>query len=139
MALSIHYQERKFRLRNSRKVVDWLRDVLSNEGFEAGNISFIFTDDEYLREINNSFLEHDYYTDVITFDYTEKGGALEAEIYISTDTVKSNAKEYGVPFYREIYRVMVHGILHLTGYDDISDDEKKVMRLREDFYLNKMV
>lgn len=135
MALQVHYQNKKFRLKESRKIRNWLAGVIRKEGFEPGKISFIFTDDNFLREINVKYLEHDYFTDVITFDLSENSSDIEGEIYISTDTVRLNASSLGIPFINEVLRVMVHGILHLTGYDDRTEEEREQMRDKEDFYL----
>lgn len=110
---------------------------MTDLGLNAGTISFIFTDDIFLREINRKFLEHDYYTDVITFNLSEQEGLLDGEIYISTETVKSNSITYGTAFEDEIKRVMVHGILHLAGYIDDTDDQREEMRRMENRYLEK--
>ncbi|MEZ4999851.1 MAG: rRNA maturation RNase YbeY [Bacteroidales bacterium] len=139
MALRVDYQNEKFRLRGKRKILAWLEGVLNSEGSEAGDIAFIFTDDNYLREINRKFLEHDYFTDVITFDYSTARGIIEGEIYISSDTVRENSKIYNTGMEMEILRVMVHGLLHLTGYDDKSEGERKLMREKEDYYLSRRV
>ena len=111
--------------------------MIHNEGYFPGNISFIFTDDDFLQEMNRRYLEHDYFTDVITFDLSVKKNILDGEIYISVDTVRENAKTYGGTGQTEILRVMVHGILHLAGYGDSNEDEKVVMRSRENFYIDK--
>jgi len=108
-----------------------------DRGFRPGPVSFIFTDDEYLREINRTFLEHDYFTDVITFNLSEIKGVMEGEIYISFETVKENSLKYKTGYYQEIRRVMVHGILHLAGFNDTDQDEKREMRRMEDYYLEK--
>jgi rRNA maturation RNase YbeY len=99
-------------------------------------VDFVFTDDESIKDINNEFLKHNYYTDVITFDYST-GSILAGEIYVSIDRVKENAENYGVSFTDELKRVMAHGILHLIGYKDSTGDEKTKMREREDYWINK--
>lgn len=138
MALKIHYQNKKFRLKNSRLIKTWLCNVISEEGYIAGDISFIFTDDVFLKEINLTYLEHDYFTDVITFDMSTAKSVIDGEIYISVDTVKLNSQEYKTGFYTELRRVMVHGILHLCGLNDGDKREKELMRKREDYYLGKI-
>jgi len=137
LSLQVHYQNKKFRLKHSKSIRNWLGEVIVDLGFSTGEIAFIFTDDNFLREINRSFLEHDYYTDVITFDLSEESGKIDGEIYISTETVKQNAILYKILFYDEIKRVMVHGVLHLAGYDDVNKKDKIQMRKMEDYYLEK--
>jgi rRNA maturation RNase YbeY len=108
--------------------------LIEMENRKAGDLCFIFCTDDYLLEINKKHLDHDYYTDVITFDYTANN-VVSGDIFISVERVTENADEFGVSFNHEINRVMYHGILHLCGYDDKSDDEKQTMREKEDFYL----
>ena len=109
----------------------WLESVISGYSFQKGAISFIFCMDDYLLEINRKYLNHDYYTDVITFDYTEDS-VLSGDIFISLDTVQSNSSEYQTTYEEELYRVMVHGILHLMGFKDKTHEEEIQMRSRED-------
>ncbi len=101
-----------------------------------GDLNFIITNDESLKEINRKFLNHDYYTDVISFRYS-KGNIIDGEVYISKDTVKSNAKNYKVSYKKEMLRVIVHGILHLCGFDDKTKFQKQRMRKMEDYWLNE--
>jgi len=135
LGLQVHYQNNNFRLKQSRLIRNWLAYAIEDLGFRTGNVSFIFTDDSYIREINRTYLEHDYYTDVITFDLSDKKGTLEGEIYISVDTVKENSLTYKNSFGNEVKRVMIHGILHLAGYGDRDDEEREEMRKMEDYYL----
>jgi len=107
----------------------------STEQTPIGALNYIFVSDAYLLKMNQDFLSHDYFTDVITFDYTE-GEILSGDVFISVDTVAKNAGEYQVDFENELFRVMIHGLLHLAGYDDKSEEEQKIMRSKEDFYLN---
>jgi probable rRNA maturation factor len=100
-------------------------------------ISVIFCSDEYLLQLNQQFLQHDTYTDIITFDYTTKKGPLNGEIYISVDRVKDNARNLGTSFKNEIHRVVFHGVLHLCGYKDKLKEDKLLMRAKEDFYLRE--
>jgi rRNA maturation RNase YbeY len=108
------------------------------EGFEVGNLDYVFVTDDELLEMNKAYLDHDYYTDIITFDYTE-GNVLAGDMFISTDRVKENAVEFGVSFEKELMRVCVHGLLHLCGYGDKTDNEINLMREKEDFYINRYV
>ncbi len=112
----------------------WIKSVVEAERKKVGEVNFIFCSDEYLLSINKEFLSHDYYTDVISFDYTE-GDCIGGDIFISVDTVRANAITYKEDFNAELQRVMVHGILHFCGYGDASDSEKGVMKEKEDYYL----
>lgn len=116
---------------------NWLMLVCKDEEKVLGEVSYIYVDDNHLLEINNEFLNHDYYTDIITFDYSE-GGVVSGDLFISTDRVKDNALSLEGDWLDELNRVMVHGVLHLCGYGDKSDEEAKLMRDKEDFYLNKL-
>ena len=108
----------------------WLQQVIRKEGKVPGDISYIFCDDEYMLVRNNAFLNHDTYTDIITFDECV-GNVVSGSILISLDRVEENAKQYGKTFENELLRVVVHGTLHLCGYKDKSDDEAKLMRQKE--------
>jgi probable rRNA maturation factor len=116
----------------------WLDTAAYLEGFEVGNLDYVFVTDDELLEMNKTYLDHDYYTDIITFDYTE-GNVLAGDMFISTDRVKENAVEFGVSFEKELMRVCVHGLLHLCGYGDKTDNEINLMREKEDFYINRYV
>ena len=100
-----------------------------------GDISIIFCSDNYILDINHKYLEHDYFTDIITFDYCE-GDRISGDLFISVDSVKENSLEYGVGFADELNRVIVHGILHLIGYDDHTDEDISMMRKKENYYLS---
>lgn len=113
----------------------WLRKVAESEIRRIGELSIIFCSDNYILDINMRYLQHDYFTDIITFDYCE-GNVLSGDLFISVDSVRENALHYGVEFEDELNRVMVHGLLHLIGYDDHTEDEQKVMRAKEDYYLD---
>lgn len=116
----------------------WLHTAAYLEGYEVGNLDYVFVTDDELLEMNKTYLDHDYYTDIITFDYTE-GNVLAGDMFISTDRVKENAVEFGVSFEKELMRVCVHGLLHLCGYGDKTDNEINLMREKEDFYINRYV
>ena len=113
----------------------WLRMVAGSEVRRVGDISIIFCSDNYILDVNMRYLQHDYFTDIITFDYCE-GDRLSGDLFISVDSVRENALYYGTTFEDELNRVMVHGVLHLIGYDDHTEEEKKVMRSKEDYYLS---
>ena len=109
--------------------------MIADEERCVGNLCFIFVPDEKILEINRQFLQHDYYTDIITFDNSE-GNTVSGEMYISTDTVRSNAEEYHTGFQNELMRVIVHGVLHLCGHNDKTEAEQQQMRIAETKYLN---
>ncbi|MBN2614275.1 MAG: rRNA maturation RNase YbeY [Bacteroidales bacterium] len=115
----------------------WIRAVLEEEGFNLGQIGYIFCNDEYILEINKKFLQHDTYTDIITFPQGDLDSTIiSGDIYISIDRVYDNAEKFDKTFENELGRVMVHGILHLMGYDDHTDEDRLVMRAKEDYYLS---
>lgn len=131
-----------FKLTGKKKISAWLKAVAQSDGFNIGDLNYIFCSDAYLLDINRKFLGHDYYTDIITFDNSEdylieKGReGVSGDVYISVDTVKANGSEYGEGFDREILRVIAHGLLHLTCYDDVTEDLSKKMREAENRALN---
>lgn len=132
----IHYFfETIFKLPQKTLLKKWLKELIQLEKACPGDINFIFCDDEYLLIINQKYLHHDFFTDVITFDYV-KGKTLSGDIFISVDRVKDNALKWKQSFESELYRVMAHGVLHLLGYKDKTMKQKEFMRSREDFYLN---
>ena len=114
----------------------WLRQAAEAEGRPLYELSYIFCSDEYLLGINVAYLQHDFYTDVITFPYTD--GALHGDIFISTERVADNARTLGVSFGHELCRVMIHGLLHLAGFRDETDEQEAAMRARENFHLEKL-
>jgi len=130
-------EDTSFSLKGKRLINKWLRSVASGRGYELGEMNYIFCSDPYLLEINRQFLGHDFETDIITFDnsddyFLETGRkGVSADIYISIDTVRLNGKAYGEGFDRELRRVIVHGLLHLTGYDDVDVWHRQRMRAAE--------
>lgn len=125
------YSENNFSIQEESLYESWLKKVISSEGKKTGEISFIFCDDEYLLNINREYLDHDTYTDIISFDNTV-GNILNGDIFISSERVTENAEAFVVPFEEELRRVMVHGILHFCGYSDKSEKEKGQMRKKEE-------
>ena len=112
----------------------WLKLVAESEHRNIGDINIIFCSDPYILDINMKYLQHDYYTDIITFDYCESD-ILSGDLFISIDSVRDNSSEFSSSFNDELNRVIVHGLLHLIGYDDHNDEDIAVMRSKEDFYL----
>ncbi len=125
----------KFLFKNKIANNRWLKMVAGSEIKTLGDISIIFCSDNYILDVNLRYLHHDYFTDVITFDYC-KGDKLSGDLFISVDSVRENAIEFGTEFDEELHRVIVHGLLHLIGYDDHTPEEQKVMRAKEDYYLS---
>jgi metalloprotein, YbeY/UPF0054 family len=118
-----------------RRTSQWIKHVIQREEKCIGNIVYIFCNDDHIIEINRQYLQHDFYTDIITFDYTI-GDKLSGEIYISLETVKTNAEKFHTEYEEELRRVLIHGILHLCGYNDKTKAEQKIMRHKEDLSLD---
>lgn len=130
------FEDTKFVLKCRRENNAWLKAVASSEIKKLGAINIIFCSDNYILDINQKYLGHDYFTDIITFDYCE-GNVLSGDLFISIDTVRDNASFYGADsFENELQRVMVHGLLHLIGYDDHTPEQQAVMREKENYYLD---
>ena len=121
-----------------KKTSSWIEDVISDNQKKIKELSIIFCNDEYILETNRKYLNHDYYTDIITFDYSEKN-YISGDLLISLETVKHNADNYSVTFINELQRVIIHGILHLLGYNDKTEEQKALMTQKEDYYLNYLV
>lgn len=113
------------------KIVEWVKAVATAHGKSTGDICYVFCSDEYIIETNRKFLQHDYYTDIITFDYT-RGNRIGGDMVISLDTVRSNAEGIGAPYGRELLRVVIHGVLHLCGINDKGPGEREIMERHED-------
>lgn len=137
MSIRIFYDEIDFRFIGWRETVKTIKKVIRKEKKFSGDLNFILTTDKILREINVTYLEHDYNTDVITFDYSSEN-VISGEIYISLETVKENAVNYNVSLRTELLRVMIHGVLHLLGYDDKTDKDRVIMKAMEDLWLKEM-
>jgi len=127
-------EDTAFRYIGKRFNNKWLKSVISLESKDQGDINIIFCSDDYLLEVNKKFLGHDYYTDIITFDYCQ-GDLISGDLFISVDSVKDNAEHFSVQFDEELHRVIVHGVLHLIGYDDHQEDDIRQMREKENYYL----
>ena len=114
-----------------REVTAWIKDVAATYGRKVGEIGYMFVDDEKILEVNREYLGHDYYTDIITFDYDE-GDRINGDLVISLDTVETNARQFGKSYDEELHRVIIHGILHLCGINDKGPGEREVMEAAED-------
>jgi probable rRNA maturation factor len=132
--ISFSTVETTYNLKNKLKVRNWVKSILETEGKKAGDITYVFCSDEYLSVMNEKYLKHNTLTDIITFDYSEKG-KLSGDIFISIERVTENAGSFSTTLNQELGRVMAHGVLHLLGYKDKTPEDKKMMRSKEDFYL----
>jgi probable rRNA maturation factor len=135
-SISFHCDDVSFHWNNEPSLSAWLTSVCENENAELTDLSYVFCSDEKLLEINRQFLNHDYYTDVITFDLSDIDESIEGEIYISLDRIKDHAENLAISFEQELCRVMAHGLLHLIGYDDRTPESKTEMTEREDISLS---
>ncbi|MBR5212287.1 MAG: rRNA maturation RNase YbeY [Bacteroidales bacterium] len=133
--ISYYFEDTDFIFKGKTRNSKWLRLVAESEIRKIGDISIIFCSDNYILDVNQKYLQHDYFTDIITFDYCE-GDRLSGDLFISVDSVRENAVEYGTEFSEELYRVIVHGVLHLIGYDDHNDEDIAMMRKKENYYLS---
>lgn len=131
MKIYFHTEDISFRYKDKEKTREWLKQIISGYDRIPGSLNFIFCSDSYLLDINKNYLNHHHYTDVITFDLAEDE-RISGDIFISVDKVKENAALWEDSFSRELRRVMVHGVLHLLGYDDSSEAERNIMRVLED-------
>ncbi len=137
MSFEFFSEETSFSLPDPDTYTEWLNQVIRKfSSKHTKNINYIFCSDNYLLNVNTEYLQHNYYTDIITFDQSEDENELEADIFISIDRIKENAQEENIAFENELSRVMAHGILHLLGFGDKTETEKKVMREKEDACLS---
>ena len=128
--ISFNY-ETDFELDNEEQYEDWISRIIESEGFDEGEINYIFCDDEYLHKINVEYLDHDTLTDIISFDYTV-GNLIQGDIFVSVERVKDNANDFNVSFEEELKRVLSHGVLHYCGYKDKSPNDEALMRSKEE-------
>lgn len=127
----------KFKVKDLRKKKIWLNSISKNEGKEIGNLNFLFVDDKEMLKYNKKYLQHESYTDIITFD-NSLNNKIAGDIVISLERVNENAKYYQVSYNYELERVMAHGLLHLLGYNDKNKEEKKIIRKKENYYLKNL-
>ncbi|WP_352423319.1 rRNA maturation RNase YbeY [Proteiniphilum sp.] len=131
MSITFDVENVDFPKIKKRETANWIKSVARNYGKQTGDISYLFCNDEKILEVNRQYLQHDFYTDIITFDYTE-GDRISGDIFISLDTVLSNSIQYNADFEEELYRVIIHGILHLCGLNDKSETEQQQMKAAEE-------
>lgn len=136
MSITFHVEEIDFNLPHEEShIITWLNRVANEHDQSIAQLTYIFCTDDYLLTINQTYLQHDYYTDIITFPYDAAEGEVMGDIFISVDRVQENATQYGHPFAEELYRVIVHGLLHLIGFNDKTKEEAQSMRQQEDLHL----
>lgn len=134
-SITLFSEQIDFTYSNREILIDWINQAILSEGNTLGYLNIIFCDDAYLLNVNQEYLSHDYYTDIITFQYSES--PIEGELFISVQRVEENAAERDIPFDKELKRVIIHGVLHLFGYQDKTNEEIKIIRAKEDFFLSK--
>ncbi len=135
MAIYFHAEEINYQLKEKKEVRNWIYRVIEIEGRETGDINIIITSDAFLLKINNQYLKRNYFTDIITFDYCD-GNNISGDIYLSIERTRENARSLNISGREELLRVIIHGILHLTGYNDHTEKEKKLMTDKENQYLD---
>jgi probable rRNA maturation factor len=126
-----------YKLKNKQQVRQWIKDTIIAEGFKLSELSYIFCSDAYLLQMNRQYLDHDTYTDIITFDNSETKGVITGDIFISIERIRENAAKFNQSVVNELHRVIIHGVLHLLGYKDKTPEDNKMMTQKEDEYLGK--
>ena len=132
-----YYADRFLKIKNKKVIQAFITTIFKEEGVKLARLNYIFCSDSYLLKINQSFLEHNFYTDIITFDLSDTNKEVVSEIYISLDRVRENSLKLAIPFENEVYRVLFHGVLHLCGYKDKKKIDVQTMRKKEDYYLRR--
>jgi len=136
-AIQFFEEDIAYKLKNKTAVRQWITETIQTEGFKLKELTYVFCSDSYLLQINQQYLDHDTYTDIITFDNSEIANTIIGDIFISIDRIRENALKFSTTEADELHRVIIHGALHLLGYTDKTAPAKKKMTLKEDFYLNK--
>ena len=135
-SINFFEEDTHFKLKNKTGVKRWIKATIETEGYTLKELNYIFCSDQYLLQINQQFLDHDTYTDIVTFDNSEKKGTIEGDIFISIDRIRENALKFNSGELNELHRVIIHGALHLLGYQDKMAHSKKIMTGKEDHYLD---
>ena len=134
-SINFFEEDISFKLKNKNKVKQWIKATIAAEGYSLQELNYIFCSDEYLLQINRQYLDHDTYTDIVTFDNSEKDKSITGDIFISIERIRENAQKFGTGETNELHRVIIHGALHLLGYTDKKTASKKLMTQKEDQYL----
>lgn len=134
--IEFYSEDLDFSLSNPEQVADWIASIIEQHEFELVGLTYIFCSDEYLHQMNVEYLDHDTLTDIITFDNADEEGTVEGDIFVSIDRVRDNAQTLGIPFEDELHRVLIHGVLHLLGFKDKTDEQEALMRKQEDSCLS---
>lgn len=137
LAIRFFSEDISFSLKKKGLIRDWIKQTILDESYKLRELNFIFCSDQYLLSINQQFLKHDTFTDIITFDNSDEKGFIVGDIFISIDRIKENSNNFKTSFEDELQRVMIHGTLHLLGYPDKGKEAKAIMTQKEDFYLAK--
>lgn len=136
-SINFFEEDISFKLKNKTAVKQWIKAAIEAEGYKLKELNYIFCSDEYLLKINQQYLDHDTYTDIVTFDNSEKEGVIEGDIFISIDRIRENAVKFNSGEVNELHRVIIHGALHLLGYLDKTAEKKRIMTGKEDYYLGQ--
>ena len=136
-SINFFEEDIRFKLKNKTGIKQWIKATIETEGFRLKELNYIFCSDQYLLQINQQYLDHDTYTDIVTFDNSEKEGIIEGDIFISIDRIRENAIKFNSGEENELHRVIIHGALHLLGYQDKKAESKKIMTGKEDHYLSR--
>ena len=134
--IDFYYEDCSFVYKGKIATRSWINRAVKENNKQLGLISIIFCSDNYLLKINQDYLNHDYFTDIITFDYCE-GNSVSGDLFISIDMIRANAEKFGVEFIDELHRVIIHGVMHLVGFKDKTDEEAQVMRTQENYWLER--
>lgn len=134
--IEFYSEDLDFSLSNPEQVADWIASIIEQHNFELAGLTYIFCSDEYLHQMNVEYLDHDTLTDIITFDNADEEGTVEGDIFVSIDRVRDNAQTLGIPFEDELHRVLIHGVLHLLGFKDKTEEQEALMRKQEDSCLS---
>lgn len=131
------FSQNNFNIKKKKKIGYWILNTIKKENYKVKYINIIFCSDKYLLTLNNKFLKHNYYTDIITFDYSNNQ-MIQGELYLSIDRIYSNSRLFKISFSKELHRIIIHGVLHLCGYQDKSIEKRKIMTYKENLYLNNL-